>query len=187
MGFEPKHLQSADHICKALHKKRWSKRLQSAAKRLNGTLTCEIEGKRTEELKSEERGAEISGWRRWSGCLRRRVVLSEEAATVGGSSNRRRCLRETSSRPQTLNHVFPPADPSLHTLAAAFMGKRRRKKYYKKEEFDSDIYLAKQDQEEGDYFKFLMPEQLQPYTGMVVFMLFIENRERKDDQNGEKA
>ncbi|KAL4588613.1 hypothetical protein LXL04_001505 [Taraxacum kok-saghyz] len=31
---EPKHLQSADHICKALQKKRWSKRLQSAAKRL---------------------------------------------------------------------------------------------------------------------------------------------------------
>ncbi|KAL4564799.1 hypothetical protein LXL04_028870 [Taraxacum kok-saghyz] len=122
---EPKHLQSADHICKALHKKRWSKRLQSAAKRLNGTLTCEIEGKRTEELKSEERGAEISGWRRWSGCLRRRVVLSEEAATVGGSSNRRRRLRETSSRPQTLNHVFPPADPyTINIAKAIFLNQR---------------------------------------------------------------
>ncbi|KAL4574394.1 hypothetical protein LXL04_021223 [Taraxacum kok-saghyz] len=29
-----KHLQSADHVCKALQKKRWPKRLQSAAKRL---------------------------------------------------------------------------------------------------------------------------------------------------------
>ncbi|KAL4555277.1 hypothetical protein LXL04_037892 [Taraxacum kok-saghyz] len=34
---EPKHLQSADHICKALQKKRWSKRLQSAAKRLTSS------------------------------------------------------------------------------------------------------------------------------------------------------
>ncbi|KAL4589975.1 hypothetical protein LXL04_002888 [Taraxacum kok-saghyz] len=31
---ESKRLQSADHICKALQKKRWPKRLQSAAKRL---------------------------------------------------------------------------------------------------------------------------------------------------------
>ncbi|KAL4572237.1 hypothetical protein LXL04_019007 [Taraxacum kok-saghyz] len=31
---ESKRLQSADHICKALQKKRWSKRLQSARRRL---------------------------------------------------------------------------------------------------------------------------------------------------------
>ncbi|KAL4582279.1 hypothetical protein LXL04_006823 [Taraxacum kok-saghyz] len=31
---KPKHLQSADHICKTLQQKRWTKRLQSARRRL---------------------------------------------------------------------------------------------------------------------------------------------------------
>ncbi|KAL4556187.1 hypothetical protein LXL04_038830 [Taraxacum kok-saghyz] len=43
---ESKRLQSADHVCKALQKKRWPKRLQSAAKRLfaaEGEAASEVE------------------------------------------------------------------------------------------------------------------------------------------------
>ncbi|KAL4587644.1 hypothetical protein LXL04_000516 [Taraxacum kok-saghyz] len=39
MSPEPKYLQSADHICKPMQQKRWTKRLKSARRRLETDLT----------------------------------------------------------------------------------------------------------------------------------------------------
>ncbi|KAL4586483.1 hypothetical protein LXL04_011119 [Taraxacum kok-saghyz] len=159
LNIDSKRLQSADHICKALQKKRWSKRLQSAAKKLvwSYLVKSEVVGSREQwksavdgrnrrsqlgiggrSSESAVAGLETGGLRRgcrWAVLRRRRRVMirwKEAAMEAEGSSDGAGAVLE-------VDGAGAGASPEVAGLG----GMRRIRSSKRNRQCDSNVFLGK--------------------------------------------